>query len=163
MNNVKCPLFTEDGAIPHIHLFQSASFPVWVFWKMSEVSQGTLSPLHTLEGGSWTPCWYGLHWVSTNEICAQPKRGMVRPRLLHKTLEVVYSSRFPLVGRASLEEKRSGKPPKCHFWLTRCKETAKKSHRCSFSGKFTPPSEDSSVQTRTSKATEHSQNEVVQF
>lgn len=36
-------------------------------------------------------------------------------------------------------------------------------HRCSFSGKFTPPTEDSSVQTRTSKATDHSQDKVVQL
>lgn len=34
---------------------------------------------------------------------------------------------------------------------------------CSFSGKFTPPTEDPSVQTRTAKATEHSQEKAVQL
>lgn len=49
------------------------------------------------------------------------------------------------------------------FLINQVQGNCKKSHRCSFSGKFTLPSEDSSVQTRTSKATEHSQNKVVQL
>lgn len=78
---------------------------------------------HCTPGGRQLNPMLGVHWVSTNEICAQPKWGMVRLRLLYRTLEVIYSSRFPLVGRGSMEE-RSEKPPKCHFWLTTYKETA---------------------------------------
>lgn len=82
---------------------------------------------------------------------------MVRLRLLHRAF------RGDLLVKVSIGRKKGVvKPPK----VITDEPGARKmqiSHRCSFSGKFTPPTEDSSVQTRTSKATEHSQNKVVQF